>query len=366
MSTPQNLIHELEEALSKGSAERRSKTLHRVTDLFVFGAGHFSDDHVAVFDVVFSRMISDLEASARAALAERLAGVPNAPPNVIRTLAFDDTIDVAGPVLSRSERLDNATLVENASSKSQQHLLAIAQRKSLAETVTDVLVERGNREVALSTVRNENAKFSEAGYMRLVKRSEGDDEFAQFVGARSEIPRHHFLKLLTKASHAVRSKLAAIHPEYHREIQHVVAEAASGIQAQAAARSRDYLAARTMIESLRAAGRLGESDVEAFARAGKFEETTVALATLCSMPIDAVERAMVHERPESILIIAKAAGFSWLTAKAVLLLRMGKRGMSPQSLEQCMADFGRLKRETAQQVLAYQLKRHQAGLPPAR
>src|SRR5262249_56900732 len=116
--------------------------------------------------------------SARAALAERLAAVPNAPPTAVRTLAFDDAIDVAGPVLKGSERLDNVTLVENASSKSQQHLLAISQRKSLSETVTDVLVERGNREVALSTARNAGAKFSEAGYVRLIKRSEGDDELA--------------------------------------------------------------------------------------------------------------------------------------------------------------------------------------------
>lgn len=361
MSTSLNLISELEEALSKGSAERRIKTLHRVTDLFVFGSGHFSGDHIAVFDVVFARLIAEIEVSARAALADRLAGVPNAPPNAIRTLAFDDAIDVAGPVLAQSERLDNATLVENASTKSQEHLLAIAQRKTLSETVTDVLVERGNRDVALRTARNEGAHFSEAGYVRLIKRSEGDDELAQSVGSRSEIPRHHFLKLLTKASQAVRHKLATAHPEHTQEIQHVVAEAASGIQAQAATESRNYLAARTHVESLHAGGRLAETDIEAFARAGKFEETTVALAILCALPIDAVERAMVQERPETILIIAKAIGLSWLTAKAILLLRAGKRGMSPHALEQCMADFARLKRETAQQVIAFQLKRRLAG-----
>src|SRR5215475_9069983 len=96
------------------------------------------------------------------------------------------------------------------------------------------------------------------------KRSEGDDELAQSVGSRSEIPRHHFLKLLTKASQAVRHKLAAAHPDYTHEIQHVVAEAATGIQAQAANESRDYLAARTHVEALHAAGRLAESDIEAF------------------------------------------------------------------------------------------------------
>src|SRR5262245_22461285 len=134
--TAQNaLISELEDALAHGSAERREKTLRRVTDLFVFGSSHFSVDHIAVFDGVFSHLVADIEQSARAALADRLATLPNAPPKVIRKLAEDDAIEVAGPVLTQSDQVDNVTLVENAKTKSQQHLLAISRRKALAETV---------------------------------------------------------------------------------------------------------------------------------------------------------------------------------------------------------------------------------------
>jgi uncharacterized protein (DUF2336 family) len=111
MTAHLGLINDLEEALSQGGTERRLKTLRRITDLFVFGSGHFADDHIALFDSVFTRLITHIELSARAALAERLAGIANAPPGVIRALAFDDAIDVAGPVLSRSGRLDNAALV---------------------------------------------------------------------------------------------------------------------------------------------------------------------------------------------------------------------------------------------------------------
>ena len=75
--------------------------------------------------------------------------------------------------------------------------------------------------MALSASRNAGAKFSEAGYIRLVKRSEGDDEFALSVGSRSEIPRHHFLKLLTKASQAIRHKLETAHPQNVHDIKHV-------------------------------------------------------------------------------------------------------------------------------------------------
>jgi len=360
MTAHNAIIQELEDALAHGSAERRNKTLRRVTDLFIFGSTHFSKEHVTVFDNVFNHLIADIESSARVTLAQRLATVANAPPDVIRTLAFDDEIEVAGPVLTRSEQLDNVTLVENAKTKSQQHLLAISHRRTLAETVTDVLVERGNRDVALSAVQNAGAKFSEAGYVRLVRRSEGDDEMAHAVGARPEIPRPLFVKLLTSASNAVRVALEATHPGHAREVRKAVAEVAGAIQANTA--SRDYATAQVVVESMQAAGRLTESDVERFARAGKFEETAVALAILCGLPVDTIERALVQEGAEAILIIAKSIGLSWATAKAILLLTGEKREMPEYILEQSRTVFTKLRRETAIQVVQFQQKRQTAKL----
>jgi hypothetical protein len=75
-----------------------------------------------------------------------------------------------------------------------------------------------------------------------------------------------------------------------------------------------------------------------------------------------IERAMVQDR-EGILIVAKGSGLAWATVKAVLLLCADKGGMSAQALEQCRTVFNKLKRETAQQVIAFQQKR-QTGLSP--
>lgn len=356
IATKNVVLNELEEALAHGSAERRIKTLRRVTDLFVFGSSHFSDDHVAVFDGVFSHLIADIELSARETLAQRLAAIPNAPPQVVRTLAFDDAINVAGPVLTSSGLLDNVTLVENAKTKSQDHLLAISKRKTLAETVTDVLVERGNREVALTVVKNAGAKLSETGYVRLVKRSEGDDEMAQSVGSRPEIPRQHFLKLLTTASKAVRIALESANPQNAGAIRHAVADVAAAIQVKAAAASRNYAVAQATVEQLKAVGKLTEAEVEAFAHARKFEETAAGLAVLADLPIDVIERSMVQDR-EGILIVAKASGLTWPTVKAILLLCAGKGGIPSQTLEQYRELFKKFRRETALQVIAFQRKR---------
>ncbi len=364
MTAQNTLFRELEDALSHGSADRREKTLRRVTDLFVFGSSHFSGDHIAVFDGVFSHLVADIEQSTRAALAERLSAIPNAPPQVIRTLAFDDASEVAGVVLTRSGQLDNVSLVENAKTKSEQHLLAITRRKVLAETVTDVLVERGGRAVALSVAQNAGAKFSEAGYVRLVKRSERDDELACSVGARPEIARHHFLKLLSTASKAVRLALEGAHPEHAGEIKQLVAKVATAIQEKAAATSRDYAAARARVEALRTSGQLGEGDLARFAQAGSFEDTAVVLASLSALPIDVVERVLVQDRAETILIVAKAIELSWPTVRALLLLRAGRGGLSTQALEQYMTNFMRLKRATALQAIEFLRKRQAADSTP--
>jgi uncharacterized protein (DUF2336 family) len=290
--------------------------------------------------------------------------IPNAPPGTIRALAFDGEIGVAGPVLKNSEVLDNASLVENANKMSQDHLLAISERKALPETVTDVLVERGNRDVALSAASNKGARISDAGYMRLIKRSESDTEMAQTVGSREEIPRHHFLKLLTKASHEVRSKLEAAHPEYGAEIKKVVAEVAADVQTKtAAAPVHNYAAAQAAVGSLHAAGRLGERNIEWFARGGKFEETAVAFSLLGRLPIGTVERAMVQDDPGALLILSKAIGLSWPTTKAVLLLKAGPRGVPQLSMEQCLVNFTKLTQATARHVIEYQRRQDKAAAP---
>src|SRR5262249_50981755 len=145
MSEFHPLLDELESALMSGNARHRLKVLQRVTDLFVTGSSRYSRPQIALFDDVLIRLAAEIEVKARAKLSEQLASVENAPPRLIRSLAFDDEIEVAAPVLSASPELSDEDLVENASTKSQEHMLAIAKRIKLSEAVTDVLVERGDR-----------------------------------------------------------------------------------------------------------------------------------------------------------------------------------------------------------------------------
>ncbi len=351
------LLPELEDAIANGTPARRAQILERVTDIFVAESEKYSANQIDLFDDVFVRITDVIERSARAALSRRLAATERAPSAISRVLASDDEIDVAGPLLERSQQLDTVLLAATARTKSQEHLLAISRRSALDESITDILVERGDQPVVVSTVSNAGAQFSERGYGALIKRSAGDDELTFCVALRPDIPREHLARLLVRASHAVQLKLAAAQPSLSPLIQSTVAAAATMILDNTGRLSRDYSAAQARIKALQRDGQLGEKDVAAFAAVNRFEETVAALAALCGFSINSVDCAMVQARPDAVLVMTKAMGMAWATTKAILRMRAGARGISPGELDQCQETFTRLNPGTARQVIEYQAKR---------
>ena len=359
----QTLIDELEAAIVNRNIGSRADVLHRITDLFAVGSSHFNDEQRGLFDDVMGRLVDEIESSARAAFGERLATIANAPPKVSRVLALDDSIEVAGPLLLHSEQLDDETLIEGAKTKSQEHLLAISRRKQLSEGITDVLVERGNRQVAASTAGNFGAQFSQLGYSRLVTRSETDDELALTVWSRPEIPREHLLRLFVTASEVVRSKLEAADRGKAALIRDIVKRASDQVQKQAREGSPEFAAVHARVQQLYQAGELTEGRLHDFAKAGFFDATAVALALLSDLPIGAIERTLVHDHSDQVLVLAKSIGLSWDTTKAILLMRTASRteSRSTQGLEDCLCRFKKLKPETARTAIQFYRLRERAN-----
>jgi uncharacterized protein (DUF2336 family) len=352
MAAPASLIPDLEAVIQDGPSARRAQMLERITTLFLDGAGRFNDDHVRVFDDVLGRLIAAIEAKARAELSQRLAPVDNAPMQVVRTLAKYDDIAVAGPILTQSARLDLSDLVEIASTKSQAHLLAISGRNGIAKPVTEVLVQRGNREVARSIAANRSAQLSDGAFSALVARAEQDDDLAEKVGSRSDIPPQKLRELMLKATAEVQQRLFASAPSgLQLEIRRVLAKVTNEVHSEVA--PRDFAAAQGTVKALRAAGDLDEAQIVAFAKGGRYEETVVALALLCAVPIEVVDRLMSGERPDPVLILAKSAGWGWPTARAVIMARAGSKPTSSQGLDNAFENFERLSPATAQRVMRF-------------
>ena len=348
----ETLIAELEVAVRSGSSDARVNKLRQVTALFLAGSTSLTDEQVKVFDDFLCRLMARIETQALAELGQCLAPVDNAPADTIKRLAWNEAIAVAGPVLTSSKRLSTTDLTEIAQVRGQGHLVAISKRESLETAVTDVLVERGDRQVLHTLAKNAGARFSDTGYAVLVEKADGDDILSEAVGSRRDIPVRLLRDLLARATEAVRAKLLAlIPPEQREQLSQILSTISTSING--ASKDSRYVDAERAIEILRKAGRLNETTIRDFAAAGKMPQVIVGIAVLTSSKIDVIAEILTGVRNDAVLVPCKAAGLGWVTVEAILRNRLRPQPISSEVLNLAKQDYQRLSIETAQKTLRF-------------
>ena len=72
-----------------------------------------------------------------------------------------------------------------------------------------------------------------------------------------------------------------------------------------------------------------------------------------AFPVDPVERALLDKGEDMILVLAKAAGCSWTTARELLLMHVAERNLQPDDLARACDRYDKLTREAARDVIGF-------------
>src|SRR4029079_1666042 len=153
------------------------------------------------------------------------------------------------------------------------------------------------------------------------------------VWARPEIPREYLLMLFESASEIVQRKFETAGRSQADLVHDIVKQAAEHLQTSLRDHSSDFAAAMARVEQLHQKGELTEQRLCRFAESGKFDETTAALSLLTELPCGAVERALVHDTGDQLLVLSKSINLSWRTTRAILAVRSGAGGEFPEYFE---------------------------------
>jgi uncharacterized protein (DUF2336 family) len=348
------ILQELDLSLRARSRPERLQVLRSVTDLFLHNADRHTDAQVALFDDVLCRLIAYVETRALAQLSQELAPIDTAPPRAVRQLARHDEIVVSGPVLTLSSRLKADDLIEIARTKSQAHLLAIGNRAWIEEVVTDVLVERGDAEVAKAIASNSGARFSKSGFCTLVVRARDEDGLIELVAFRDEISPEQLRGLVANATETVRRRLTAIaRPELRRKIDAVVNGIASTLDQRMAAQQRDYAAARELAEAMRHDPALMRARLKQAAEGNDFELSVAVLAALGGVAVPAVERVMIGNDPGGLLLMCKAIDLQWPVVRPILRLHPAGKRATPMQLDRWCEQLTKINPATAARVARF-------------
>lgn len=354
MVPAKSLIAELETAVQCGSVDKRIATMQRITDLFFNSADQLNDEQIGLFDTVLMQIVKLVETKALAELSQRFARVRNAPVGVVQHFARHDDISVAGPVLSKSERLNTSDLIEIAKKKGEPHLLAISDRRQLIEAVTDILLERGSNDVFCRLAQNPGAAFSQTGLESLINRAADDATLAEKIGQRIDIPPHMLSTLVSKATHAVRVKLlGTLPPEFHTEIRNLLDSVAREVTLQIAPKNGDLKGAQEFVSALHRKNQLKEPVLVDLANKGEREKLIAGLALMTSTRLELVDRLMNAAHYGGLIVVCKAAELSWASVQTILKQRLPGRPIGIADLEHAKADYAELNKWAAIRLLGF-------------
>jgi Uncharacterised protein conserved in bacteria (DUF2336) len=348
-----NFISDLENAITARS-DKAGAMMHKITDLFLLNAGRYSADQLSIYDDVLKLLIEKVDTAARVKLAHHLATIDGAPSGTVTSLALNDDIQVAEPILTQSKILNDSVLVDCIATKSQKHLLAIATRRTLSETVSDRLIEKGDSAVLGAVVNNPGASISDIGFGTLVDKGVGDDWLAGCIAQRSDIPKHHLRELIAKASETVRRQLASNTPHLASAIDDILPPApAANMRSEPA---KDYRAAELVVKSQP----VTEATVKDFADAKKLDEVFVSIALLSGLTAAEIERLFMDVWSSPVAVIFKAIGFHLATLQIVYSARLRDGQTAQLDLTRTRAEFIALRSQTAERILRFYRVRQSA------
>ena len=335
----------------KGGPEHDAQVLGQVTNLFLSNVDRLSESQIAAVDGVLAQLIERVEAATLANLSEALSTIEQAPRQTIRKLAFHSDPLVAAPTLRKSNCLLEKDLLEIAKSRGQQHLLALSDRKTLSEALTDALMRFGDVNVSNALAHNAGARFSECGYATLVGRAERDEGLAEKVGLRSDLPGNLLRELLGKVADVVLAKfLTAPRPVVKAKTQ-----GAGGAAGQSVARRKaiDYTQAQSELITLNRTGKLTDSMVNRFAVRGEYISVVAALALKADVKVEAIEPLLESDRLYGLIVACKAARLTWSTTTMIVRNRPGCPPPTQRELDQCVAIHESLLLSVAQWTIRF-------------
>lgn len=340
-----SVVADVEGAIASGDPAKRVSMLRQMTSLFKAQAPRLTEEQIGAFDQVILRLSRDIETRARADLSASLADLANAPRHVVRDLAYDPSPDVAGPVLERSPRINEADLVQIAGGAGQQHLMALSRRSALAENLTDVIVSRGNDQVVRSVAGNRGAQFSAGGFQDLTIRAQADAELGRVLTERSDMPEKQRLQLIPMARERARQALAIQFGE------NAAAQATLAVAETLTSPPPDFTSAEVAV-ARQAKTALDETTVQDWLIMGQTTYALVALARLASVPSVIAFNAHAAPTADPLLFMVRSIRFGWKTLK--LLLASRSDGMpNAEATQSAFQAFQELSVTTAQRVVRF-------------
>ncbi len=253
----------------------------------------------------------------RQILSEALRDIAGAPPDVIRRLARDAELVVAGPVLQFSPVLTDEDLLEIIGTGPIPGALACISRRSVVNVkVADAIAATDDVEAIAVLLGNPSAQIREETLDRLADRAADIEAWHRPMVERPQLSARtaqklarfvaaNLLQTLSARRDLDADAIAAVAAVVSRRIDEIDGDAKGD-----AKRDADEAAAMQRARALHATGQLDETSLDTALSSGDYAFVTAALAVLSDLPHKAVRKVINTKSAKGMVALTWKAGLS--------------------------------------------------------
>ncbi|MGC8477973.1 MAG: DUF2336 domain-containing protein [Acetobacteraceae bacterium] len=264
-----------------------------------------------------SLLVEDTAEQVRAAIAEVVRAMPDAPRRLILRLARDTAIAVSEPVLRLSPILTEADLMALLQTPPcPAAAAAIARRPGLAASLADAIAGSEDDAAIRALLANPSAQLREAALDGLIARAADHVAWHAPLVRRPALPPRAAralagivaTQLLDELAHRADLDAALAAELRARLAERIAADPAGGPAAAATA------AAEAEARRVARAGRLTEASIVGALKQGEPRLAAALLAMAAALPLTAIDRAVSLRNAKALTALVWKAGFSMALA----------------------------------------------------
>jgi len=260
-------------------------------------------------------LVEDEAVRVRAAIADVIKQMPDAPRSLVLRLARDNAVPVSEPVIRFSPLLTPEDLIAllNAPS-SAATAIAVARRPHLNSTVTDVITAGEDNAAIRALLENSSAQIRETALDMLIARAADHEDWHEPLVRRPALPPRSARALSSiVATHLlnVLASRADLDPGLLTELRQRLEQRLAGAGPKPAA-SADATTEQALAEAHRLLMRrkLTEDAVQEAIQRGNSRLAAALLAVAADVPVAVVDRAASLRSAKGLLSLIWKAGFS--------------------------------------------------------
>ncbi|NQV47187.1 MAG: DUF2336 domain-containing protein [Rhodospirillaceae bacterium] len=274
----------------------------------------------------------------RLILSETLKDVANAPPDVIKRLAMDQALEVAGPVLEFSPVLTDEDLISFIETGTAEGALsAISKRQDVGEGVSDAIIDCNDEQAIAVLLGNDTAQIREQTLDDLIDRADSVELWHAPLVSRPKLSSSaatrlaqfvadNLLDTLSGRDDLDADTLAVVKSMVHHRIDKE-SDANKGKGDGA-----DYLKhdpPTELAERLMLAGKLDSKVISKALQSNDNGFVFAALSVRTTMPLKVVREIFMSHSAKGLVALAWKAG---LTPKLAAQIQQRMGGISPSEI----------------------------------